>query len=142
MPLSSDDSPDPQRKTAAHFDNSFRYSVDISLIGDDEMAALNRDYRKKNKPTDVLSFSLWEGDDSFVASLGENQEIALGDIVISLDTAMRQASELGHSVQRELEFLAVHGTLHLLGYDHIRAADRRMMWLWQEKIVEQLTIAN
>ena len=142
MQLSSDDSPDPRRKAAVNFDNGFSYSVDISLIGDDEMAALNRDYRKKNKPTDVLSFSLWEGDDSFVASLGEDQEIALGDIVISLDTAMRQASELDHSVQRELEFLAVHGTLHLLGYDHIRAADRRVMWLWQEKIVEQLRMNN
>ncbi len=125
----ADDTPDPKR--------SFLFSADVTLLGDDEIAALNHDYRHKNKPTDVLSFSLWEGEEMFDPALQESDELPLGDLVISLETAARQAAELKHSLEREMEFLAVHGTLHLLGYDHIRAADRRVMWKWQEEIVSQ-----
>lgn len=125
----SDDTPDPKR--------SFTYSVDVTLLGDDEIAALNRDYRHKNKPTDVLSFSLWEGEE-FPDILQETDEMALGDLVISLETAARQADELKHSLEHEMAFLAVHGTLHLLGYDHMRAQERRVMWRWQEEITEKI----
>ena len=103
---------------------------------------LNRDYRQKDKPTDVLSFSLWEGEEAFFPSVEQSQEKPLGDLVISFDTALRQAEELKHSLERELEFLAVHGTLHLWGYDHIRDADRRLMWRQQEEIIEKLRIRN
>ena len=130
-----DDTPDPKRSC---FLRPCVLSVDVMLLGDDEIAVLNRDYRHKNKPTDVLSFSLWEGDETFNALLPASDEIALGDLVISLETAARQADELKHSLEREIEFLAVHGALHLLGYDHIRAADRRVMWRQQEEIVNQL----
>ncbi len=124
----SDDTPDPKR--------SLSYSVDVSLLGDDEIAALNRDYRHKNKPTDVLSFSLWEGEEIFDSTIIESEELPLGDLVISIETAARQANDLKHSLEREMEFLAVHGALHLLGYDHIRATDRRTMWKQQEEIVK------
>lgn len=141
----ADDSADPDSNGNSNSDSSpqtpILYSVDVTLLGDDEIAALNRDYRHKNKPTDVLSFSLWEGEQPMNITLPQD-EIPLGDLVISVETAARQAVDLKHSLECETEFLAVHGALHLLGYDHIRAADRRVMWRWQEKIVEKLKIAN
>lgn len=81
------------------------------------MRTLNRRYRGKDKTTDVLSFSLREGAFSHV------QPDVLGDIVIAVPTAARQAAEAGHSLGREIEFLLVHGLLHLLGYDHERSND-------------------
>ncbi len=118
---------------------SLVFDVDMSFVSDDEIALLNRDYRHKNKPTDVLSFAQWEGDFAsdmplFQSPAGE--ALALGDLVISIETAQRQAAELGHSLSQEIEFLAAHGALHLLGYDHIRDSDRRAMWQWQEAITE------
>lgn len=142
MQTPSDGTPDPKQIPAYSAACSAVYSIDVSLISDDEMAALNRDYRQKNKPTDVLSFSLWEGEGALCTAFNGNQEVPLGDLVISLDTAVRQAGELNHSLEREVEFLAVHGTLHLLGYDHIRAADRRVMWRRQEEIVKELRMEN
>jgi len=99
-------------------------------VDDPEIHELNRDYRGKDRPTDVLSFPQWEGE-SF--DFG-NGPIALGDLVISIETAWRQALELGHPLESELDFLTIHGTLHLLGYDHVTAADRRRMWRWQEAL--------
>ena len=72
------------------------------------MQSLNRQYRKKNKPTDVLSFPLAD----------ELQPTLLGDVVISVETAARQAQRRGHSLREELQVLLIHGILHLLGYDH------------------------
>ena len=114
---------------------SVTFAVDMSFVSDDEIAELNRDYRHKNKPTDVLSFSQWEGDAPFFV-LPTGEPLPLGDLVISIETAQRQAVELHHTLSQEIEFLAVHGALHLLGYDHIRDADRRVMWQWQEAITE------
>ena len=140
---SSEDSPGPKRSLPLRADaySANAYSVDVTLLSDEEIAALNRDYRHKNKATDVLSFSLWEGardDDIFPNFRPASEELPLGDLVISLETATRQAADLNHSLPQEIEFLAVHGILHLLGYDHIRAADRRLMWKMQEEIVSQL----
>jgi probable rRNA maturation factor len=128
---------DPDGDPSFKRPRTVRYAIDVAFIGDDEIAALNRDYRHKNKPTDVLSFSLWEGEEAPPPDEFQD-EMPLGDLVISLETAARQAAELGHSLVREVEFLAVHGTLHLLGYDHIRAHDRRVMWKWQEEIVKKV----
>lgn len=91
--------------------------VEVSvLISDDaQLHALNRDYRGVDAPTDVLSFGD-EDNGSFVA--GPEQARYLGDIAISYERVLEQTSEYGHSPQRELAYLAVHGTLHLLGYDH------------------------
>jgi probable rRNA maturation factor len=86
--------------------------VHVLLTGDDEMRRLNRQYRDLDRTTDVLSFP----DGSRLPSGG----VLLGQIVISLDAASRQAAELGHDVVRELEELLLHGTLHLLGHDHER----------------------
>jgi probable rRNA maturation factor len=84
--------------------------VHVVVTGDDDLQRLNRDYRKLDRPTDVLSFP--DGDTLPVGG------ILLGEIVVSLDAVRRQAAELGHSELRELEELVLHGTLHLLGHDH------------------------
>jgi probable rRNA maturation factor len=87
------------------------------VVGDDEMLQnLNREYRSKDAPTDVLSFSYIEGEEDIDS---DDPDFAVGDIFVSLDKAALQAESAGHSTARELAFLAVHGMLHLLGYDHI-----------------------
>ena len=96
--------------------------LSVLFVGDRAMRSLNRRYRGKDKTTDVLSFSLREGAFSHI------QPEVLGDIVIAVPTAARQASEAGHTLGREIEVLLVHGLLHLLGYNHERSDDeaRRM----------------
>ena len=92
--------------------------VDITIVDDEEIHQLNRDYRNVDRPTDVLSFALDE-DDEDEPELLEGQLHLLGDIIISAETATRQAEEFGHGLEREIVYLAVHGLLHLLGYDHM-----------------------
>ena len=87
-----------------------RPELTLSFVDDPEIRELNKAYRKKDKATDVLSFALNE--------TGSDGRFYLGDIVISIPRAKEQAAELGHSLVRELEILAVHGFLHLIGYDH------------------------
>lgn len=115
------------------------FSVDLSWMTDLEIQELNRDFRSKDKPTDVLSFALFEtADDASPVFPGEENQIALGDLVISIETAVRQASEQNHSLAREIAFLAIHGTLHLLGYDHAKSGERRAMFARQDAIHEAL----
>ncbi len=96
--------------------------VSVLLTNDAEIARLNETYRGRSGPTDVLSFAQREGEGA------DPQDPVLGDIVISVERAEQQAREYGHGVARELGFLAVHGLLHLLGYDHQEpAAEREMM---------------
>ncbi len=86
-----------------------RAELSIVLVSDAQIRRLNKLYRHKDKPTDVLSFPIGEK---------VNGWLILGDIVISVDTARRQAQELGYSLEEELKRLLVHGLVHLLGYDH------------------------
>ena len=107
------------------------YEVDISFVTDAEIAALNGEYRGRARPTDVLSFSQIEDapdtDFNFSDFNGTQVEtpeppiVPLGDIVISIETARRQAAERGHDLATEVNFLAIHGALHLWGYDHVTA---------------------
>lgn len=90
-------------------------SLTITFIRDRAMQKLNRDYRKIDKPTDVLSFAYHEVADEFV---NDESETHLGDVVISVETAERYAAELGLTFDLEIEHLIIHGTLHLAGYDH------------------------
>jgi probable rRNA maturation factor len=87
--------------------------LSIALVGDKEMRPLNAKYRKKNKTTDVLSFS--------ADSLATAKRVLLGDVIISVEQARRQAKERNHSLKREMVILLIHGILHLLGYDHERS---------------------
>ena len=104
--------------------------VSVTFVDNEAIRELNRNYRGKDAPTDVLSFPLYEDDedfdDGFVMPEDAEEEdapTALGDIVISVERAKAQAVEYGHSFERELAFLAVHSTLHLLGYDHERSEE-------------------
>jgi len=89
-----------------------RSDLSVELVGDSRMRRLNRDYRKQDRPTDVLAFPMRESDNPYPT--------LLGDVVISVPTALRQASEEGRSLDDELATLLVHGVLHLCGYDHER----------------------
>lgn len=124
------------RKAAAIFpalreqlDTPREFALDVSWTNDAQIREFNRDYRGKDKPTDVLSFPFWEGETLF-----EGAPLPLGDLVVSLETAARQALELKHSLEREIVFLSVHGTLHLLGFDHDTPSKRRAMFAWQDEL--------
>ncbi len=95
--------------------------LSVALVSDDEIAELNRTYRAKEGPTDVLSFSLLEGDHA------DWRGVMLGDVIISVPTAQRQAHELGHDLDEELLRLLIHGVLHLLGFDHEVDAEAEVM---------------
>ena len=107
--------------------------LSVALVDDGEMRHLNATYRRVDRPTDVLAFALREGDG---ASLHPD---VLGDVVISLDTAARQAAARGAAVADETRLLLVHGLLHLLGYDHERSpAEARRMFRRQRALLAQL----
>jgi probable rRNA maturation factor len=107
--------------------------LSVVFIGDRAMRTLNRQYRGKDRTTDVLSFSLREG------RFGGVQPNLLGDIVISVPTARKQAVAAGLSMQEELERLLIHGLLHLAGYDHERGpAHARTMQLKERRLLRSL----
>ena len=105
--------------------------LSIALVDEDEIAALNERYRGKSGPTDVLSF----GCDEPCPTPGD-EPITLGDVVIAPSLAERQAEDLGHSVEHELDVLLVHGVLHLLGYDHEDDDDAAAMEARQAAILD------
>ena len=92
--------------------------VSVTFTDNEGIRAINREYREKDAPTDVLSFPLFEQ--------GADGTRMLGDIVISLEKCRAQAEEFGHSFERECAFLTVHSTLHLLGYDHVNSEEEEM----------------
>jgi len=94
------------------------YELSLRLTDDQEIQALNSQYRNQNCPTDVLAFAALEVDFPQPDQLPTSLPLYLGDIVISVDTAQRQAAKQGHTLQIELAWLAAHGLLHLLGWDH------------------------
>ncbi|MGJ9381701.1 rRNA maturation RNase YbeY [Salipaludibacillus sp. CF4.18] len=108
--------------------------ISIIFVDEEKIHELNKEYRGIDRPTDVLSFALDEGDD-----VGETGEVPnlLGDIIISLPQAHAQAEEYGHDFHRELCFLAVHGFLHLVGYIHDSEEDEQKMFSRQEEILQE-----
>ena len=118
--------------------------ISLLLVDDASIQELNRTYRGIDQPTDVLSFAMEDemaGDEVPEFFVLEDNNI-LGDIVISLETAQRQAEEYGHSLEREIGFLTVHGMLHLLGYDHCAESDTREMRSKEEKILFRLGLSR
>ena len=103
--------------------------VSLTFVNDKFIQQLNKRYRGVDSPTDVLAFAMQEG------SYAEINPGLLGDVVISVDTAERQAKELGHALERELAILLIHGLLHLVGYDHIEPSDAKLMRSKEEKIL-------
>jgi len=126
------------QKTAEVYNIQPSTEVSLVLASDEYIHALNREYRGIDTPTDVLSFALNEGDEPVVFDGPE--EILLGDIIISMDTATRQATEYGHSLDRELAYLTVHGILHLLGYDHMVEEEKWEMRREEERVLSLLGI--
>ncbi len=114
--------------------------VSITLTNNEHIHELNLRYRGIDRPTDVLSFALNEGEEPEIFD-GPMVDV-LGDIIISVERAVEQAAEYGHSVQREIAFLTVHGMLHLLGYDHMEEADRIEMRREEEFVMKKLAIAR
>jgi probable rRNA maturation factor len=121
--------------TAAAQKLSIYGEVSVRFVDDATIHELNRTYRAVDRPTDVLSFAMLEGDESFPIV---DEIVMLGDIVVSVDTAKVQADEYGHSLERELAFLLVHGFLHLNGYDHQDDESEREMFGLQEDILQSL----
>ncbi|MEX0380637.1 rRNA maturation RNase YbeY [Leuconostoc sp. MS02] len=115
--------------------------MSVTFVNNDEIQRYNRDYRGVDKPTDVISFALEEGDDTFDLSpegdWADDIVKNIGDILVSVDIISSQADYLGHSYERELGFLVVHGFLHLNGYDHmIGDAEEKEMFDLQRKILD------
>jgi probable rRNA maturation factor len=104
-----------------------RGDLAIALVSDARIRALNRQYRHIDRPTDVLAFPAGDSVPSGLTGKPDGTTQELGDIVISLETARRQARAAGHPLSAELKVLALHGLLHLLGYDHHQQADRARM---------------
>lgn len=111
--------------------------VGISFVDNERIRIINRDYRGKDQPTDVISFTLEEKGEGEVEIVGADVPPLLGDIIISIPKAKEQAKEYGHSFMRELGFLAVHGFLHLLGYDHKTEEEEKIMFSKQKDILER-----
>jgi probable rRNA maturation factor len=112
--------------------------VTLTFVSDTDIQTLNAQYRGIDKPTDVLSFSMLEAhEEEMSIQYDEAPEPSIGDIVIAVPTALRQSIDYGHSLQREIGFLFVHGFLHLLGYDHTDEASEQMMISKQEHILQQ-----
>lgn len=109
-----------------------RAEVSVTFTDNEKIHVLNREYRNVDRPTDVLSFPLSDGEDYDT----DGDAVLLGDIVISLERAQTQAEEYGHSFEREVAFLTVHSMLHLLGYDHETSPeDERDMFARQDEIL-------
>lgn len=115
--------------------------VDITIVDDEEIHRLNREYRNVDRPTDVLSFALDEGDEE-PELIGAPEEHLLGDIIISAETAERQGEEFGHGLTREMVYLAVHGLLHLLGYDHMVEEDKVIMRAKEEEALREIELSE
>lgn len=105
--------------------------IDLVLVGDKKIQAMNKEYRKKDKPTDVISFAYLEVTHYEL----EPGDIIVGDIFISVDTAKRQAVEHGHDLKKELAILFVHGLLHCMGFDHNTDEEEEEMEGWAKKIL-------
>lgn len=127
---------------------SEQLEVSVSFVGEEEIRELNKEYRNNDNVTDVLSFPAVENPDRGVINVEEhaadlNPEtwlLNLGDIIICLPRAKAQAKEYGHSLKREVAFLALHSLLHLLGYDHMIPEDEQQMTALQTEILDKLNI--
>jgi len=114
--------------------------ISVILTNPNHIQELNNTYRKINKATDVLSFPMFEKEE--LENFKSDIEEPLGDIVISIEQVDIQAKEYGHSFERELSYMVVHGFYHLMGYDHIELGDRVVMREKEEKVLNKLNITR
>lgn len=118
--------------------NDKKLYVNIVLTNPENIRKMNKEYRNIDKETDVLSFPMFEKHELDERKIS-NEDI-LGDIVISIERVSQQAKEYGHSFERELSYMAVHGFYHLMGYDHIKEEDKTIMRQKEEAILKKLEI--
>ena len=109
--------------------------VSVTIVTNEDIQQINKEYRGKDTPTDVISFALEEEGEGEVEIVGAEMPPVLGDIIISADRTREQAEEYNHSFKRELGFLAVHGFLHLLGYDHMTKEEEEEMFTKQKDLL-------
>jgi probable rRNA maturation factor len=122
---------------AGESENVTSGEVALTFVNDEEIRQLNKDYRDIDRPTDVLSFPMREdGDNEPDHEQFSDLPELLGDIIISASRAREQSEEYGHSIDREIGFLFVHGFLHLIGYDHHDETSEKLMFSKQESILE------
>lgn len=116
--------------------------ITITLTTPENIKNINKEYRGIDRATDVLSFPMFEKDEIEynIKNKKISHEEVLGDIVISIDKVKEQAEEYGHSFERELSYMIVHGFYHLMGYDHIEEEDKKVMRPKEEKILADLNI--
>ncbi|WP_044479327.1 rRNA maturation RNase YbeY [Paenibacillus antibioticophila] len=137
-------------QAAAEMEGIVEGEVDLTFVDDVAIHELNKEYRGIDRPTDVLSFAMNESLDEemdIVYELEEGEELdeltdVLGDIIISVERAKAQSEDYGHSLERELGFLFVHGFLHLLGYDHQDTASEQVMMGKQETVLAQVGLVR
>lgn len=110
--------------------------VSVTFVSNERIHEINREYREKDAPTDVISFAMEEIGEGEIELIGVELPRVLGDIIISIPRAEEQAKEYGHSFIRELGFLSVHGFLHLLGYDHMEKEEEEKMFSRQKEILD------
>ena len=113
-------------------------SANIIVVGREKIRQMNKEFRGVDRVTDVLSFPLYEREEIKNLSSDNEEFIDIGDIVICKSKANSQAKEYGHCFEREFCFLALHGLLHILGYDHIEKSDEKIMFALQDKILKKV----
>jgi len=123
------------QKTFSYLHLHNHYYIEVNLVDDQKIHELNRDFRKIDRPTDVLSFAFLDRVEGETPIHDSEITIALGTIIISVDHAKEQAQQYGHSFSREMKFLFLHGLLHLLGYDHQSPEDELKMFSLQNAIL-------
>lgn len=116
--------------------------LSVTFVTNEAIHEINREYRHKDAPTDVISFALEEMGEGETAIVAEGMPRILGDVIISIDRTREQAEQFGHSFERELGFLAVHGLLHVLGYDHMVPEDEKIMFGKQDEILESYGLSR
>ncbi|EIJ78916.1 putative metal-dependent hydrolase [Bacillus methanolicus PB1] len=116
--------------------------LSVTFVSNERIREINREYRDKDRPTDVISFAMEELGNGEVELIGADIPRVLGDIIISVPKAREQAEEYGHSFMRELGFLSVHGFLHLLGYDHETEEQEKEMFSRQRKILDEFGLGR
>ena len=119
--------------------------IGVTVVDDEEIRGLNRDYRGNDKVTDVLSFPQYEGHDEILAEMSSVEEgaaLLLGDVVICYDQAVRQADEYGTGTTREIVYLFVHSMMHLLGYDHMEEDEKKEMREKEEEVLSVIGISR
>ena len=128
-----------------------QYQISLLFVDNEEIREINNDTRNIDRATDVLSFPMLDFEDKkvfnemylnydFDETFKDGDELILGDMVLSLERALEQSEEYGHSYEREVSYLVVHSILHLLGYDHMEEDDKKRMRKREEEILNKLQI--